>query len=120
MVPGGLVDQIEQSGDLDCVADYIVRALAQDPDLGITWEVFDQDGQAMVLTPANSFPTEKGAYLNSQNSSLVITVSYHAFTDPTRMILSTGCPNQVTSHASDSLPVRDTSLRGSRLCAQVL
>ncbi|OJJ82749.1 uncharacterized protein ASPGLDRAFT_490487 [Aspergillus glaucus CBS 516.65] len=40
-------DQIQQDGDLDRVADCIVRAFAQDPNLGITWEMFDQASKTM-------------------------------------------------------------------------
>lgn len=39
---GKPVAQIEQDADLDHVADCIIRAFAQVPGMGITWEMFDQ------------------------------------------------------------------------------
>lgn len=39
---GKPVTQIEQDADLDRVADCVVRAFAQVPSMGITWEMFNQ------------------------------------------------------------------------------
>ena len=39
---GKPIAQIEQDADLDRVADCVVRAFAQVPGMGITWEMFDQ------------------------------------------------------------------------------
>lgn len=91
-------DQIQQDRDLDRVADCIVRAFAQDPNLGITLEMFDQASKTMACPGKPTRVMKKReAELNSRISSLVITVFYHAFTSPTRRISSTGCPNQATS-----------------------
>lgn len=54
--------QFEQSADLDCVSESIVKAFAQGSKLGITWEVFDQALGKMVCLhpPLNpSFSDEK-------------------------------------------------------------